>query len=108
MKVVAFSADNADEARAMGQEFHVTFPLGYDLNVRDFVDKTGAYFHADKGFVHATNFIVRPDGRVATACYSSGAIGRFWAADTIMQMDYLIKKEGTGITVHPETGQISP
>lgn len=105
--VVALSADNIEEARKMQKEFRVTYDLGYDLNVREFVEKTGAYFHADKGFAQPTGFIVRPDGSVACTVYASGAIGRYFAADVIGQLEYLFGRELKGIEI-AETGQIAP
>lgn len=106
--VVAFSADNIEDARKMEKEFKVSFRLGYDLNVRDFVNKTGGYFHADKGFAQPAGFIVRADGTVATALYSSGAVGRYVASDILGQLEYLLDRELRGIEISEKTGQVAP
>ena len=40
-------------------------------------ESTGAFMQSgDRTFLHATGFILTPDGKVATAVYSTGPIGR--------------------------------
>ena len=43
-------------------------------------------------FFHATGFILKPDGVVASAVYSTGPIGRFTAADALAVVNFLSKK----------------
>jgi hypothetical protein len=43
--------------------------------------------------LQATGFVLRPDGTVAVAVYSSTAIGRLVAADTINFLKYLQKMQ---------------
>ncbi len=37
----------------------------------------------EKKFLHATGFLIRPENRVAVACYSTGAVGRLVAKDVL-------------------------
>ena len=67
----------------------LTFPLAYGMDARRFADMTGAFYDDKKLFLHATGFIIRPDGTVEGAVYSTGPIGRLVAADTLMLIDYL-------------------
>ncbi len=48
-------------------------------------------FQEDPLFLQATDFVLRPDGAIALAVYSSGAIGRLVAADTVNYLKYLQK-----------------
>lgn len=68
--------------------------MAYGLNARDFAAKTGAFFDEGKGYIHATGFILRPDGKIENAVYSTGPIGRLTAADTLTLIDYRTKNPG--------------
>ena len=70
----------------------MTFPVAYGLDARAFAAQTGAFFDDVRGFIHATAFILRPDGKVDQAVYSTGPIGRFTAADALFMIDYRSKK----------------
>jgi hypothetical protein len=66
----------------------LSFPLAYGIDAKEFAGMTGAYFDDQKKFIHATAFIIRPDGTIEDAIYSTGPIGRLAAADTLMLIDY--------------------
>ncbi|MGD1153225.1 MAG: hypothetical protein ABR911_10185 [Syntrophales bacterium] len=70
----------------------LTFPIAYGLDVRAFAATTGAFFDDVRGYVHATGFILRPDGKVDEAVYSTGPTGRFTSADALFMIDYRTKK----------------
>jgi hypothetical protein len=70
----------------------LTFPIAYGLDARAFAAATGAFFDDVKGYIHATGFILRPDGKVDEAVYSTGPIGRFVSADVLFLIDYRTKK----------------
>jgi hypothetical protein len=70
----------------------LTFPVAYGIDARAFAAKTGAFFDDVRGYVHATGFILRPDGKVDEAVYSTGSIGRFTSEDTLFMIDYRTKK----------------
>ena len=70
----------------------LTFPIAHGLNAEEFVTLTGAFFDEAKGFIHATGFIIKPDGVIEEAVYSTGPIGRFTAADILRLMDIRSKK----------------
>ena len=46
-------------------------------------DLTGAYLNDDPRYLQSTGFVLDPEGRVLTAVYSSGAIGRLMPDDVI-------------------------
>ncbi len=87
--LIAASADNLEDARATAGEFGVEFPVGYDLLVRDVAATTGAYFEPAQPHLHATGVVVQPDGRVASALYSTGPVGRYTSEDCLGLIKHL-------------------
>jgi len=67
----------------MVEKLGIAYPVAYGLNTEEIVRATGAYYDKEKGHLHATGFVIRPDRRVAAACYSSGPIGRLVAKDVL-------------------------
>ena len=67
MKVIALSADPLEEALKTQQRSSITFPLAYGVNGSEFAAQTGAFYDEQTGFLHATGFLVQPDGRLAGA-----------------------------------------
>jgi peroxiredoxin len=92
IKVIAASADSLEDARKSVERKNLTFPVAYGLDARAFAAQTGAFFDDVRGYIDATGFILRPDGKVDEAVYSTGPIGRFVSADTLFLIDYRTKK----------------
>lgn len=92
IRVVAASADSLEDARKSVERKNLTFPVAYGLDARAVAAMTGAFFDDVRGFLHATGFIIRPDGKVDEAVYSTGPIGRFTPADTLFIIEYHIKE----------------
>lgn len=69
----------------------LAFPVAYGLNANEFCKLSGAFFHEKKGFIHATGFIMQPDGIIVNAVYSTGPIGRLTASDTLRLIGYHAK-----------------
>jgi peroxiredoxin len=67
----------------------LTFPVLYGLDAREVAKMIGASINEEPLYLQATGFVLRPDGTVAVAVYSSSAIGRLVAADTINYIKYL-------------------
>jgi peroxiredoxin len=81
--------DNLENAQKMIERRKLTFPLAFGMDAKKFAGMTGAFYDEKKLFLHATGFIIRPDGTIEGAVYSTGPIGRLVAADTLMLIDYL-------------------
>ena len=92
IRVIAASADSLEDAQKSVERKNLTFPVAYGLDARAFAAQTGAFFDDVRGYVHATGFILRPDGKVDEIVYSTGPIGRFVSADTLFLIDYRTKK----------------
>lgn len=83
VSVVALSTDGPGHAREMIDKCQLTFPVGYGLPLTQTAATLGAYYEERRGILHATGFVLRRDGSVGVACYSSGAIGRLVSEDVV-------------------------
>jgi hypothetical protein len=80
---IAASTDPLDKVRETVAEQALTFPVGYGLPLKETARDLGAFYDPERGVLHATGFVVRPDGRIAVAQYSSGPIGRLVWQDVL-------------------------
>lgn len=94
IKIIGASVDSLEDAQQMIDRLKLTFQMAYGMNARDFAQRTGAFFDDGKGFLHATGFILRPDGKIANAVYSTGPLGRLTAADSLALIEYRSKNAG--------------
>ena len=92
--VVAASVDPLGAAENMRDDEKLSFEVAHSLDRDDFAERFGAYFHAERGFLHATGFVVEPNGTVAHAVYATGSIGRLEPGATLRAIDYLISQSG--------------
>lgn len=92
IRVLAASVDTEDNARAVVYELQLSYPVGYGLSAEAISAATGAYYDPDKKYLQATGFILRPDGVLAGAVYSTGPIGRYTARDALDLVTALSKK----------------
>lgn len=89
VKVVAVSVDDEPTSSAFVNKLGVRFSVGHSADADHLAAVTGAYTNEDPKYVQTTGFILDPDGRVVTAVYSSGAIGRLVAEDVAGFMRYV-------------------
>jgi peroxiredoxin len=83
VKVVALSVDDEATSAALVAKHRLRFPVGHSADPDVVAAATGAYVNPDARYLESTGFVLAPDGRVITAVYSSGAIGRLVADDVI-------------------------
>lgn len=88
MKVLAFSVDDREHARKMRDKHEIAFRLGYGVDAVAFARATGCFFDADDLYLHASGYILRPDGSIASAVYSTGGIGRLRAEEALEQVKF--------------------
>ena len=91
--IVAASVDQLADAQKTVAEHGISFPVGYGLDAQEIANRYGAFFEGEKKFLHATGFLIRPDGSVCNAVYSTGSIGRLTAADSLRLIDYFQKQK---------------
>lgn len=86
--VVALSVDPREEAEKTVSRHGLTFPVAYGVDARSFAAATGAFYDETKGFLQATGFLLKKDGTLAGAVYSTGPIGRYTASDILAAIDH--------------------
>ena len=83
--VVALSVDDEATSAATVAEHVIGFPVGHSADASAVAALLGIDVgdHGDGPFLQSTGFVLEPDGTVAIAVYSSGAIGRLTAPDVL-------------------------
>lgn len=90
--VVALSVDARAGAAALVEKHRLNFPVGYGADAGKIAAATGAYVNDAPRYLQSTGFVLDPTGKVITAVYSSGAIGRLVAEDVIGFVRYVKSK----------------
>ena len=90
--VVALSVDNKADAVTLAEKHRLNFPVGYGVDAGEIAVSTGAYINDSPRYLQSTGFVLDPNGKVITAVYSSGAIGRLVADDVIGFVRYVKSK----------------
>ena len=93
IKVVALSVDDEPTSAALVDKLRLEFPVGYGVDAEAIAQATGAYTNDDPKYLQTTGFVLDPAGRVVTAVYSSGGIGRLVADDVAGFVRYLKSHE---------------
>ena len=75
----------------------MNFPVGHSLDPTYISEVTGAFYSPEAGekprpFLHATNFLLSPDGKVNISLYSSGPLGRLVWQDVIQAVQFRKKR----------------
>lgn len=91
INVVAASVDTEEEAKKTIGEAGVNFPVGYGLDNAKISEVTGCFYEEKRKILHSTGYVLRPDGTVAVAVYSSGPIGRLVWQDVLALVQFYKK-----------------
>ena len=84
IKVVAASVDSVAQTAELKAGLRVGFPMYAELDAAAVAESTGAFMQSgDRTFLHATGFLLRPDGRIGNALYSSGPLGRLTSSEIV-------------------------
>ena len=93
VRVAAASVDSIDKVAALKAGLHVGYPMYAEVDAAAVVEATGAHMQTgDKTFLHATAFLVNPDGVIMNAVYSTGPIGRFTASEILRKVRFELDK----------------
>lgn len=91
--VVAISVDSLEKSVETQQQTGATFPIAYDLDLKEAARKTAAFYDTDLAhaapYLHSTGFVVDPQDKIVVSVYSSGAIGRLAWQDVLGLIKYL-------------------
>ncbi len=83
IQVIAASADTWARALQTVERYKLTFRIGYGLIPQEVSALTGAFYNEKENYLHATGFIINPEGKIEDAVYSSRSVGRLVAQDCI-------------------------
>ena len=89
VKVVAASIDPLDKAKEVAAE--LSFPVAYGVT-RAMADRIGAWWEDRRGIIQPSEFVLDAAGKVRSATYSSGPIGRVDAADVVKLINFYDKQ----------------
>ena len=92
IKVIAASTDPLEKAAGTVNELGLSIPVGYGLPLKATAATLGAFYEERRGILHATNFLVKPDGTIGVALYSSGPIGRLVWQDVLALVQFYKKQ----------------
>lgn len=89
VKIVAASVDSVAETDELARGLRVDFPMYSEVDAAAVAEATGAFIQTgDKTFMHATGFVLAPDGSVATAVYATGPIGRMTPSEILRAITF--------------------
>ncbi|MGI9614251.1 MAG: peroxiredoxin [Acidimicrobiales bacterium] len=88
--VVAASVDSVERTASLAEGLYLRYvKLVADLDGPAVAAATGASLQTgDRTFLHATGFLLNPDGEIVNSVYSSGPIGRFTANDILKKVRF--------------------
>jgi peroxiredoxin len=89
IEIVALSVDDEATTNALVAKLRLNFPIGFGAKADEIAAATGAYVADGFGYLQSTGFVLDRSGRVLTAVYSSGAIGRLLPDDVAGFVRYL-------------------
>jgi alkyl hydroperoxide reductase subunit AhpC len=97
IKIAAASVDSVEATAKLKEGLHVGYPVYAELDAHKVAEDTGAHIQTgDRTFMHATCFIVKPDGTVAAASYASGPLGRMWAHEVLRSVQFQMDMAAKG------------
>ena len=88
ISVIGLSVDPLEKAREVVEGGHLDFPVAYGLKVPEDAERIGAWWDEKRPMVQPSEFIIRK-GRVVSATYSTGPIGRLRAEDVLSLVGFL-------------------
>lgn len=89
VEVVALSVDAEAVSTALVDKMRLNFPVGFGVKADEISAATGAYVAEDGAYLQSTGFVLDKRGRILTAVYSSGAIGRLVPDDVAGFVRYI-------------------
>jgi peroxiredoxin len=81
INVAALSVDDQATTAALVEKLRLPFLVAYGADADQVAALTGAYVNHQPRHLQTTGFVLDPNGKIITAVYSSGAIGRLTAED---------------------------
>ncbi len=89
ISILAASVDPLDKATEVQQE--LSFPIAYGVT-REQADTIGAWWEDRRAIIQPSEFVLDSDGKVLSATYSTGPVGRMEAGDALKLVRFLDSK----------------
>ena len=89
VEIVAVSVDDEAVSTALVDKMRLNFTVGFGVKADEISAATGAYVAEDAAYLQSTGFVLDRQGRILTAVYSSGAIGRLVPEDVAGFVQYI-------------------
>lgn len=96
ISIYALSTDDEEHAKEIVDKHSLTFPVMYGINRVATADTWGSYSEEKRNILHATNFILNPERKIAVASYSTGAVGRIEPQDALNTIAFMKKMMAGG------------
>lgn len=88
VQVMAASVDSQEDTARLAGKLGISFPMGCGLDPLPTANALGGYYEPDDHYLQPASFILDPELKVATACYSSGPVGRIEGPDALWLVRY--------------------
>ena len=83
--VYALTTDPREKAQATAEALSLGFPVLFGMDGPALSQAWGSHYEERRNILHATNFLLKPDGTLGCASYSTGPIGRM-RPDEVMSL----------------------
>ena len=93
VEVVAISVDGEAVSAELVERMRLPFAVGFGVVPGEISAATGAYAAHGATYLQSTGFVLDKSGRILTAVYSSGAIGRLVPDDVAGFVRYVESQE---------------
>lgn len=93
-RIVALSSDTQEGARGTVERLGLDYPVLYGLDPDATSRTIGCYtgVHEGRRHIQPAGFVLKPNGDIAHAVYSSGNVGRLTASDALTVLKELQKQ----------------
>ena len=73
-------------------ECDINFPVSYGADSKALSELTGCFYEERRQILHSTGYVLKPDGTIAVAVYSTGPIGRLVWQDVLALVQHQKKQ----------------
>ena len=92
--MAAASVDSVETTAKLKEGLQVGYPMYAGLDAHAVAEATGAHIQTgDRTFMHATAFLVNPEGVIAAASYATGPLGRMWAHEILRSVQFQMDRK---------------
>ena len=90
--ILAASVDPLDKATEVQEE--LDFPIAYGVT-REQSDSIGSWWEDRRSIIQPSEFILNEDGKVVSATYSTGPVGRLMPEDALKLINFVERQKQT-------------